>query len=106
MPKFLVKARYTAAGLRGLQQDKGSGREQAVAAACASVGGKLDAIYFALGDHDVFVIADLPDTIAAARISAAVGATGLIESTTVPLLTVAEADKAFSGTVSFRPPGG
>jgi uncharacterized protein with GYD domain len=106
MPKFLIKARYTAAGLRGLQKDKGSGRENATAAACASVGGKLDAMYFALGEDDVFVIVDLPNIAAAARISAAVGATGLVQPTTVPLLTVAEADEAFGGDVSYRPPGG
>jgi hypothetical protein len=44
MPKYLIKANYTAEGMKGLQKDKASGREKAVATACKAVGGKLDAI--------------------------------------------------------------
>jgi uncharacterized protein with GYD domain len=43
MPKFLITGRYTAEGLKGLQKDKATGREKAVAAACEAAGGKLDA---------------------------------------------------------------
>jgi hypothetical protein len=32
---------------KGLQKDKASGREKAVAAACNAVGGKLDSFYYA-----------------------------------------------------------
>jgi uncharacterized protein with GYD domain len=106
MPKFLIKAHYTAAGLQGLQKDKASGRQAAVAAACESVGGKLDAIYYALGEDDAFVIVDLPSHVHAAKLAIAVGASGMIDSTTIPLLTVAEADEALGGGVKFRPPGG
>jgi uncharacterized protein with GYD domain len=59
MPKFLIKATYTPEGMKGLRKDKASGREKAVAAACAAVGGKLDATYYALGDDDAFFVCDL-----------------------------------------------
>src|SRR5205807_7196985 len=61
MAKFLVTASYTAAGLKGLQKDKVSGRREAVRQACESVGGKLEAFYLAFGEDDVFTVADLPD---------------------------------------------
>jgi uncharacterized protein with GYD domain len=45
MPKFMIKATYTAQGMSGLRKDKASGREKAIAAACESAGGELEAIY-------------------------------------------------------------
>lgn len=107
MPKFMVKARYNAEGLKGLKKDKASGREKAVAAACAKIGGKLDALYYALGEEDAYVILDLPSHVAAAQIAIAVGGSGMFSSvTTVPLLTIAEADEALGADHSaYRPPG-
>jgi uncharacterized protein with GYD domain len=106
MPKYLIKANYTAEGMKGLQKDKASGREKAVAAACKGVGGKLDAIYYALGDDDAFVVVDLPSHVHVASLCVAVGASGLVNTRTVPLLTVAEMDKALSEGTKYRPPGG
>ena len=48
MPKYLVRASYTAEGLKGLQKDKASGRKAAVSKVLESLGGKLECIYFAL----------------------------------------------------------
>ena len=106
MPKFLIKANYTAEGMKGLQKDKASGREKAIAAACKSVGGKLDAVYFALGDDDVFVIVDLPSHVQVSSLCIAVGASGMANTRTVSLLTVAEMDKALGEGLKYRPPGG
>jgi uncharacterized protein with GYD domain len=106
MPKFMITGRYTAAGLQGLQKDKASGREAAVAAACESVGGKLDAVYYALGEDDVFVIVDLPNHVHATSLAITVGASGMFNPRAIPLLTVAEADQALGGSVKYRPPGG
>src|SRR5688572_28632515 len=55
MPKFLIEASYTAEGLKGLMKDKAAGRTAALTAALESVGGKLDAIYWSLGDADVYL---------------------------------------------------
>jgi uncharacterized protein with GYD domain len=106
MPKFLIKANYTAEGMKGLQKDKASGREKAVAAACKAVGGKLDAVYYALGDDDVFVVVDVPSHVQVASLCVAVGASGMVSTRTVPLLTVAEMDKALGEDTKYRPPGG
>src|SRR6266536_1433404 len=63
MAKFLITASYTSDGLKGLQKDKASGRRDAVRQACESVGGKLECMYYAFGDDDVVIIADLPDNV-------------------------------------------
>jgi uncharacterized protein with GYD domain len=105
MPKYLIAVSYTADGLKGLHKDKPSGRKKAVTAALESLGGKLDAIYYALGKYDVYVIADLPDAASVAALSIAVSGTGLAHTHTTTLLTVAEADKAIETAVKYRGPG-
>jgi uncharacterized protein with GYD domain len=52
MPKYLVQASYTAEGLKGLRKDKASGRKAAVTEAMEALGGKLESLYFAFGEHD------------------------------------------------------
>ena len=106
MPKFMIKASYTAEGMKGLQKDKASGREKSIAHACEALGGKLDHLFYALGDDDVFVIVDLPSHIEAASLGTSVGASGKATTCTVSLLTVAEADKALSRDAKYKPPGG
>jgi uncharacterized protein with GYD domain len=106
MPKYLVQASYTAEGLKGLRKDKASGRKAAVTKAVEALGGRLDCIYFAFGQDDVFVVVDLPDNVAAARLAITVGACGLVRTRTTPLLTVEEVDQALSAAdVPFRAPG-
>jgi len=105
MPKFLVEANYTAEGFKGLVKDKASGRKAALTQAVKKLGGKLDAMYFCLGENDVIVIADVPDHITAAALGLAASASGLVRTKTTALLTVAEADEALSKTVSYRAPG-
>jgi len=106
MPKFLIKANYTAQGMKGLHKEKASGREKAIATACAALGGKLDAVYYALGDDDVFAIVDLPSHLHVASLCVVAGASGMVSTRTVPLLTVAEMDKALGEGANYRPPGG
>jgi uncharacterized protein with GYD domain len=106
MPKFLIKGTYTSEGMKGLRKDKASGREKSVEAACKALGGKLDAMYYALGDDDVFAVVDLPRHLHMASLCVAVGSSGMVSTRTVPLMTVAEMDKALSESVSYRPPGG
>ena len=105
MPKYLIQASYTAEGLKGLQKDKPSGRRAAMMSAAEGLGGKVDAVYFALGEHDVVVIVDLPNIQAATALSVSASASGLVRARTTALLTVEEADQALSKSVSYRPPG-
>lgn len=105
MPKFLVEATYTAEGFKGLTKEKPSGRKSAITQAMKKLGGKLDAIYFCLGENDVILIADMPDHISAAALSSSVCASGMARTKTTVLLTVDEADEAISKPVAYRGPG-
>ena len=73
---------------------------------CASVGGKLDAFYFAFGDVDAYVICDLPDDVSAAALAMTVSASGRASTTTVKLLMPEDVDQAAKKVVAYRAPGG
>lgn len=105
MPKYLCQASYSPEGVLGLMKEGAAGRQTAIKAGIKSVSGKLDSIHFAFGTDDVVMIIDMPDNIAAARLSATVAASGLASVVTTPLLTVAEMDKALSKTAKYRGPG-
>jgi uncharacterized protein with GYD domain len=104
MPKYLIEASYTLEGLRGIMKSGGTARREAVQQAVESVGGRFEVQYFALGEHDAFVIADLPDHVSAAAISLAVSATGAARTKTTALLTPEEVDEAVKKTVKYEPP--
>src|SRR5690348_12150589 len=105
MPKFLIEATYTPEGLRGLAKDKASGREAVISEALTSLGGKLENIYYALGEADVYVFCDCPDHVSAAALALAVSSTGLVRTKTIPLMTVQETDRALAMKASYRAPG-
>jgi len=105
MPKYLIEANYTAEGLKGLAKDKGSGRANAVSAAVAGLGGKVESFYFAFGDRDAVIIADMPDNVSCAALSLAASASGLVSCRTTPLLTPAEVDQALKVKHGYRAPG-
>jgi uncharacterized protein with GYD domain len=102
MAKYLVEASYSADGLKGLQKDKAAGRKAAVAKAVESLGGKLEAFYYALGDRDVMAIVDLPNAVSATALALGASATGLVRTKTTALLTVEETDQALGKKVDFR----
>jgi uncharacterized protein with GYD domain len=87
VPKYLVQANYVGEGLTGLLKEGGSGRREAIEKLFESVGGKPEAFYFAFGDTDVFVIADVPDNVSAAALSMTVNASGAVTAKVTPLLT-------------------
>jgi uncharacterized protein with GYD domain len=105
MPKFLVEASYTTDGFKGLAKDKASGRKAAIASATKKLGGKLESIYFCMGEQDVILIVDVPDHISAAALSAAASTAGTARTKTTQLLTVDEMDQALGKTVAYRAPG-
>jgi uncharacterized protein with GYD domain len=105
MPKYLVQASYTSEGAKSLVREGGSGRRAAIAKMVESVGGKLETVYFAFGDVDVYIIIDLPDNISAAAVWHAVNRSDTITSKTVVLLTPEEMDQALKKEIEFRMPG-
>lgn len=105
MAKYLITASYTAEGTRGLLQEGGSGRKAAIQQVMQSMGGKLEAMYYAYGDTDVVLIADMPDAASGLALSLAANSSGTVKVTTTPLLTIEEVDAACKKTVAYRPAG-
>ena len=105
MPYFLVEGSYSAEGLRGLAQDKASGREAAIKAALSNLGGNLVSIYYALGEGDVYLVCECPDHVSAAALSLAASSSGLVRTKTTSLLTVEETDRALALQAGYRAPG-
>ena len=105
MAKYLIQGTYTAEGLQGLKKDKATGRAQAVKKLIEGVEGKLEAVYFAMGEHDVVMIVDVPDLVTAAALSFTVSASGLVRTKSTALLTVEETDRALSKKIDYRAPG-
>jgi len=103
MAKYLVEARYTAEGTKGLAREGGTGRRAAAAKAIEGLGGKLET--FAFGDVDAYVIFDAPDHVSAAALALAVAQSGSINLKTVVLMTPEEMDQAGKKAVDYRPPG-
>ena len=69
MAKYLFQVSYTAQGAKGLLEGGGSKRRAAAEQAAKSVGGRIESFYFAFGDADAFVIADIPDHASASAVS-------------------------------------
>jgi uncharacterized protein with GYD domain len=105
MPKYLFEASYTTEGTKGLQKDGGSKRRAAAQAAIESLGGKLESFYFAFGERDALVIADMPDNASAASLSLTLGASGAVTGKTTVLLTPEDIDKAVKKSGTYTPPG-
>ena len=106
MPKFMFVASYTQEGAKGVQSAGGSSRRDAVEQVAKSVGGKLESFHFAFGDHDAYVIAEVPDNTSAAAVALTVGASGGASTNTIVLLTPEEVDAAANQSVGYTPPGG
>jgi uncharacterized protein with GYD domain len=105
MPKFLIEASYTSDGIKGVQSAGGSSRRDAIGAMLEGVGGSLEGFYFGFGDHDAYVIADMPDNESAVAVAIAVNASGGAVTKTTVLLTPEEVDAAAQRSVDYRAPG-
>ncbi len=105
MPKFMLKVSYTPEGMKGLLREGGTRRRSTIEELARSLGGSIEAFYYALGEDDVYVISDFPDNVTAVAVSGAVNASGAVKLTTVPLVTAEEVDQAAQKAVDYRPPG-
>ena len=101
MAKFLVKASYTAEGVRVFRAlAAGAGRRRGQDGGRSR--GRLESFYFAFGDTDAYVILDLPDNRSAAAASIAVNASGAAASEVIVLLTPEDIDAAAKLLVDDR----
>jgi uncharacterized protein with GYD domain len=105
MPKYLIQANYVGDGVKGLLKEGGTSRRAATEKAVKSLGGTLEAFYFAFGETDAFAIVDIPDNAGMAAISLTAAASGAVTSKTTVLLTPEEVDEAVKKVPNYRPPG-
>ena len=105
MSKYLIQANYVGEGIKGLLKEGGSSRRAAVEKLLGSLGGKVEAFYYAFGDTDLFIIADMPDNVTAAALSLTTNAPGTATAKITVLLTAEEIDAATKKTPSYRAPG-
>ena len=98
----------TGAAVKGMM-DKPSDRAAVVSTLCEAAGGRMDAYYWMFGAWDGFVIADVPDSKAAAAISLAAsssGAFGHLEThELIEVGAIGELLSTASG-LAYTPPGG
>jgi uncharacterized protein with GYD domain len=105
MAKYLWKANYVGEGLKGLIKEGGTTRRAVVEKMVKSLGGKLEVFYYAFGETDLYVIADMPDNISATALSLTVAASGAVTLNTTVLMTPEEMDQAGKKSPIYRPPG-
>jgi len=105
MPKYLIKASYTADGIKGVLKEGGSSRRSMVEQLAKGLGGRMEAFYFAFGDDDVYTIVEFPDNVSAAAVSMTVSSSGAVGSSVTVLLSPEEIDQATKKSVSYRAPG-
>ena len=105
MPKYLVSANYAGEGIKGLLKEGGSSRKAAVEKLVGSMGGSVESMYYAFGETDLYIIADMPDNASVAAVALIVGASGAVTLTTTVLMTPAEVDDAVKKTPNYSPPG-
>ena len=103
MSKFLMQVSFTREGTRGLTEEGGTKRRQKVEQFFGSVGGKLEALYFAFGETDVFAIVDFPDNVSAAAISLAANSTGAVHAKATVLITPEEMDPEIDAASTVTP---
>jgi len=105
MPKYLLTVSYSAEGTRGLLKEGGSARRKVVQSLIEGVGGRLELFYYAFGEHDAFVVADLPTLTDGLALTMAVNATGAVRLSTTQLISPEEIDAAAKKAVPYRAPG-
>jgi uncharacterized protein with GYD domain len=105
MPKYLAQCNYVGEGVKGLLKEGGSSRRAVVEKLVESIGGTVEAFYYAFGETDLYVIAEFPDNVSMTAVALLVAASGAINIKTTVLITPEEVDEAVKKTPAYRPPG-
>ena len=107
MAKYLFMGSYTLEGARGLIKEGGTSRRDHFHENTSNLGGRVEAFYFAFGEHDFYSIVDLPDNISAGALAMGLSSSGFVKMSTVVLITPEEADVVMQKipSIRYRPPG-
>jgi uncharacterized protein with GYD domain len=107
MPLYMFRGGYTG-GSWATQIQKPVNREEALKPSVRQLGGRIISFYYAFGEDDFVVIAQMPDNKAAAALALAAASSGsFTHLTTTPLMTVTEGMSAMRQAKRSRysPPG-
>jgi uncharacterized protein with GYD domain len=109
MAKYVTFFTYTSDTWARMIQNPGD-RTAAIRQLAESLGGSLECVYWMSGAHDGMVIADLPDSVTAAALSAIVGSTSTFKNLeSHELLTQEQLGQALSRSrdtmQAYQPPG-
>jgi uncharacterized protein with GYD domain len=100
----MYKVSYSQEGLKGTLAEGFVKREAYLKELSGNLGATIEAVYWALGDDDAYVLVDGPSAnVVAGSLAAAVGGVGKVS--TVALFTAAEMDEAASKLPNYRAPG-
>ena len=105
MPKYLFHVNYVGEGIKGLLKEGGTKRRVAADQAFASLGGSIESMYYAFGDTDLFIIADMPDQALTVALALTLTASGALTIRTTPLMTMEDMDEASKKSPTYRAPG-
>lgn len=86
-------------------KDGGTKRMEVTRKAIESLGGKMEAYYFALGGNDFFIILEAPDNVKAITGSLIANASGTVKVSITALVSPEEVDRAVKQTMDWHPPG-
>ncbi|MGN6533118.1 MAG: GYD domain-containing protein [Ginsengibacter sp.] len=82
----------------------GTNRKQTIEKITTALGGKIEAFYYAFGDHDVYARGEVPDEASLAALAMNINASGVVSVTTTILLSPEEIDQAIKISLNYRPP--
>jgi len=105
MTRYLIEGTYSPDGAKGLLAQGGSSRKAQIADFIKGLGGTLECFYWAFGDTDFYIIAEVPDPATMAAIGLTVSGAGAAHTHTTVLLTADEIDQAHGKKVDYVVPG-
>ena len=108
MPQYMLQFAYTAEAWAALS-NKPTDRTTAIQALAKKLGGKLQSLYYTMGDYDGVAILEAPDDVTVMAIAIAAAAPGHLRNTkTTRLLSAAEAVDAMkrSSGAGYQAPKG
>ena len=107
MAHYMIQVAYTADAAAALVKNP-QNRIEAVRPVIERLGGSLEGAWFAFGEYDVVLIAQMPDNVSAAAFSFAVSAGGAIKAIkTTPLMSIEDGVGSLkkAGGAGYQAPG-
>lgn len=100
--KFLFCGTYTPAGLAALERAGAEAHGAALATLVTGAGGTVEALYWAFGAEDLYIVAELPGTQSAGAVTLAAARAGEVVLRTVVLETADDVDAALRSARALR----